>query len=341
MKQIFLAFTLITIFYSCKDKAKSDFADIEEVKFIETQLPIKSVGIDNTEGEIYFFVDKELKNSDLPITIKVDIKLSAGANLSTATNQLDFNTANDVKQIKVTAENGKEKEWFIYLVHHQIQNSDFKIWFDNKGMNNKKYKEIGSSTKKSVWGTANIGTSMYDVYCTKKAEKGVEITTGYTNIVPITAGTLFTGSFNLDAAVKNPTNPKKATKFGTPFIFKPKKIRIKYQYTPGKKLIQATLKDPNSLFGGFTQKEIEGEDECDVYAYLEKRTKDNIIKIAEAYLQDGKKTDGLVEKHIEFKQITDDTPTHITIVFTSGKNADKWRGAVGSKLLVEEFELIY
>lgn len=341
-KKISLFLIGLTLLFACK-KEKSNLAEIINIKFEQNSAtPIKTVGINKAKNEVFIFIDKEIVEENLPITLKVEVEISKGAKTN-ATNNLIFSNADEVKEISVLAQNGNEKKWFIYLVHHQLQNSNFKIWFDNKGMNNKNYKEIGESLKKSIWGTANLGTSMYDIHCTKPSDQGVTITTQETTIVPITAGTLFTGKFDLDAAIKNPTKPENAVNFGAPFVFLPKKLKIKYQYTPGKKLIKAILKNPNSLFDGFTTEEIIGEeDECDIYVYLENRNEKESIKIAEGFLESGKKTNGIIEKEIEINRIKEElNPTHITVVFASSKYGNQWKGAIGSQLLINEFKLIY
>lgn len=343
MKRTFFLFLIGLILLSACKKEKSNLAEILNLKIEQNSaLPIKAVGISKDEGKIFIFIDKELTREHLPLTLKIDIEISKGAKTN-ATNSLDFSNSDEVKQISVLSENGHEKKWLIYLVHHQLQNAGFKTWFDNQGMNSKYYKEIGESLEKSVWGTANMGTSMYGVYCTKPTVQGVTITTQKTTTIPITAGTLFTGKFDLELAIKNPTKPENAVSFGTPFVFIPKKMKIKYQYVPGKKLIQAKLKNPDNLFDGFTVEEVLGEeDECDVYVYLENKSGNEPVKIATGALELGKKTEGVIEKEIEIKRINQELePTHITVVFASSKYGNQWKGAVGSQLSINEFKLIY
>lgn len=343
MKKTFLPILIGLLFFSACKKEKSNLAEVVNLTIEQNPtLPTKSVGISKDEGKIFIFIDKELTKEHFPLALKVNIEISKGAKTN-ATNSLNFSTADEVKEIRVLSENGHEKKWLIYLVHHQLQNTNFRAWFDNKGMNSKNYKEIGESLVKSVWGTANMGTSIYGIYCTKPASKGVIITTQKAPIIPITAGTLFTGKFDLDVAIKNPTKPESAVSFGTPFVFIPKKMKIKYQYTPGKQLIQAKLKNPDNLFDGFTTEEIKGEeDECDMYVYLENRNGNEPIRIAEGALELGKKTEGVIKQEIEIKRINQELePTHIIVVFASSKYGNQWKGAVGSQLSIDEFKLIY
>lgn len=324
-----------------KDIIRFDITSLSNADLI-----VKDTELDAEKKLIYIFIDNDLSGVNFPLSVYTNIQLSAGATIPSVTNgEIIFNNPDEVKNIQVVAEDGTFQDWYIFIVHHQLQNSNFETWFDNKGMNGFNYKEIGPSYETSIWATANLGTSIYGQYGTQPLvnEEGnfVKIMTDSTERLPLTAATLFTGKFNLAGATSNPTDPREATIFGTPFKYKPTAIQFKFKYQAGEKYIQATLNDPSDIFGGFTVSEIEGEDQCSIYAILEKRTDNEVYEIARAELFSETTQDVITETTIPFNYTSDEEPTHIIVVFASSKGGDLWKGAVGSTLIVENLKLIY
>ncbi len=348
MKKLLIIFAFISVLISCEED-KSSNAEILEIdinSFSNNDLIFESTYVDNENSKVFIFINNDLLDFAFPITLNADIKLSSGAKTSSiSNNELNFSTPDEVKTLEVEAEDGTSKNWYIYLVHHQIQNSNFENWFDNLGMNGHNYDEIGSSSVTSIWATANMGTSMYGVYCTQPITDGsntlAEITTSETTQLPITAGTVFTGIFSLAGAIANPTDPEQATLFGTPFIFKPTGMKFKFKYQAGDNYIQATLNDPSSIFGGFTTEDIDGEDQCTIYAFFEIRNGDQVTEIARTKMESGTTGDIMTEALLTFNYTSSENPTHITIVFSSSTDGALWRGAVGSTLVIDDLELIY
>jgi len=355
MKKIIIPILAIFMLISCSDDEKSSNADIismEITGFSDQALVHTATEIIAEEAKVYIYLDNDLTQHTFPIHIASEIILSSGAKAASIVDgELSFSNIDEVKKITITAEDGNVKDWYIFIIHKQIQNHRFENWYTGVGMNGKSYTEIGNSAIESLWATANMGTSMYTVYCTQPkyetANTLAEIKTGQTGLtaenstIPITAGTLFTGRFNIAGAIANPTDPKKATDFGIPFRHKPTAIKVKYKYQAGEKYIQATLNSPTNIFGGFTVTEIEGEDQCSIYAILEKRSGDSSIELARAQLDSGTTPDILTEFTIPFNYTSTENPTHITIVFTSSIDGDLWRGAVGSTLIVDDLQLVY
>lgn len=349
MKKILILFSISLLLFACSDEDKSSDADIVGLSITNlssSDLSLKDVKIDSETSKIYIFLDNDLSQFTFPISLTTDIKLSSGAKTrSISGSELNFSNPDETKVIEVEAEDGTIKTWYIYLIHHQLQNASFEHWFDNKGMNGKDYKEIGNSYETSLWATANMGTSMDGVYGTQPIADGsdtlAEITTGKTTQVPITAGTLFTGRFNLADAMVNPTDPKKATDFGVPFIFRPSAMKIKFKYQAGETYQKATVNNPGNILGGFTVTDIEGEDQCSIYAILEVRNGDQVKEIAKAELFSGTTSNVLTEKTAPFIYTSSEQPTNITIVFTSSRYGDLWKGAVGSTLTIDDLEFVY
>jgi len=348
MKKILSLLFVVALFFACADD-KSNKADITDAYIIDLSdgnLNYVQTSIDSENGKIYLYFNNDLRNITFPILLNADIKTSSGAKLSSLINgELEFSNSDAVLSTEVIAEDGTTKSWSVFLVHKQLQNSGFENWFENMGMNGKSYKESGNSAITSVWATANMGTSSYSVYGSKPISDGentlVEIKTQEAGNLPITAGTIFTGIFSLADAIANPTDPEKATLFGTPFIFRPSGFKFKFKYQAGEDYIQATLINPTNIFGGFTIEDISGEDECTIYAFLEVRDGDQITEIARTKMESGTTEDNMTETMLTFDYTSNVNPTHITIVFSSSTGGALWRGAVGSTLVVDDLELIY
>ena len=348
MRNILVLIVFTCLFFSCNEEKSSnaDIIDFTITNLSNDVLVVSDIEINADVNKIYIFFDNNLFQQTFPLNITSDIKLSSGAKANSfADGEIIFSSADEVKHIIVEAEDGTQKDWYIALVHKQIQNADFENWFTNVGMNGKEYEEIGNSSIGSFWATANMATSMFTKYGTQPIYDGeetlVQIKTETTSQVPITAGTLFTGQFDISGAIANPTDPKKATDFGIPFKHRPKAIQFDFKYQAGENYIQATLQDPGNIFGGFTIDEIDGEDQCSIYAILENRDGDEIIEIARAEMQTTTTPDVLTTTTVPFEYTTDDTPTHITVVSTSSKDGDLWKGAVGSTLVIDKLIMTY
>jgi putative glycosyl hydrolase or carbohydrate binding protein len=348
MKKILPLLLIAILFFACSDDKSSnaDITDAYITDLSDSNLDYIQSSIDNENGKIFLFFNNDLRNITFPINLGADIKVSSGAKMSSLLNgELIFLTPDNILTTEVIAEDGTSKNWSVFLVHKQLQNSDFETWFDNMGMNGKAYKESGNSSVTTVWSTANMGTSTYSVYGTKPINDSentlVEIKTQEAGNLPITAGTIFTGVFSLAEAIANPTDPEKATLFGTPFIFRPTGFKFKFKYQAGDNYVQATLVNPTNIFGGFTIADIAGEDKCTIYAFLEVRDGDQITEIARTKMESGTTENNLTEATLTFNYTSTENPTHITIVFSSSTDGALWRGAVESTLVVDDVELIY
>lgn len=350
MKKALLMISAFIFFLSCSnDDTKSDKANILEFNILGSsneELIIVHQLINKDKSSLYLYFNNDLSTFTFPISFTIDFELSNGAKVnSLPNNSIEFNDCNDVQTIEIEAEDGTVQEWYVFLVNKQIQNSNFENWYSNKGMNGLYYDEIGLSYEKAVWATANLGTSMYEAYGTQpiinQDSRYLKIQTlNPDELVPLAAGTIYTGRFDVSQAISNPLDPKKATNMGTPFISKPTAFRIKYSYESGDTLCQITFNSSTSIFGGYNKEDLEGEDQCSIYSILENRDGDQITEIAKAELF-SETTSGIIETNIDFNYYSDLNPTHIIVVFTSSKDGDLWKGAVGSKLIVQEFELIY
>lgn len=163
--------------------------------------------------------------------------------------------------------------------------------------------------------------------------------------MPIAAGNLFMGTFDTMNAIKNVL---KATKFGIPFENAPTYLTGYYKYKAG------------DVFSEVGKPVASKKDKCDIYAIFYEvddkvKTLDgtnafihpNLISVAR--ITDQKETDEWIKFNFPFiikpgKVIDKDKLNsgmyNLAVVFTSSINGDRYRGAVGSTLLVDEVEII-
>lgn len=167
--------------------------------------------------------------------------------------------------------------------------------------------------------------------------------------MPIAAGNLFIGNFNMLDAIANPLN---ATRFGTPFYSKPTRLTGYYKYKAGDRFYEN---------GIYTSR----KDIFNIYAIFYEVTSDtNILDgnlantnykhpnmVALALMPNPHETNQWEFFDIPFDydrygKIIDKNKLasggyKVSIIFASSKDGAIFEGAPGSTLLVDEVELIY
>lgn len=373
-------FILSTIFlFSCERgellNSEADIIDVTlpagmkvgEPIITNDKVRIPKMTVSQEDNEI---LEEQLK------TLAPGFKLTPGATIS------DDGVARDFTYPQTYTVTSEDKKW---TKSYEI--SFFEIFnkttftFDNYELStgSKKYYYFFEINEKTggyqyVWDSGNsgfaitAGNSPADSYPTSivstgKTGAGAKLITRSTGALggmfgmPIAAGNLFLGVFEL----KNATSkPLEATLFGMPTVMsEPKEVTLWCKYKPG-----AEYKDKN----GNT---IDMLDRPEVYAVLyepekdEKgnpirlngtniKTADNIISIAvmsEEQAQQARVND---LENDEYKFITipfesrkafdpkkqEQGIYHITLVFSSSAKGNLFEGAVGSTLLVDEVEFI-
>ncbi|MCY4781394.1 PCMD domain-containing protein [Sphingobacterium sp. UT-1RO-CII-1] len=175
---------------------------------------------------------------------------------------------------------------------------------------------------------------------------------------PMAAGNLFLGSFNLKDVMK----PLTATEFGRPFNRMPVSLEGSFNYKAGDELVERDA-------SGTVLIPAIGVDSCDIYAvfynrkelvarqvdvknpvdYLDGYTIHNDESIvAVARLNDGSSTagEGFIDFKVPFvfrKEVNENDlyamDYNIAIVITSSKYGDQFKGAIGSKLIVDRIKI--
>ncbi|MBA7547973.1 hypothetical protein ES705_40414 [subsurface metagenome] len=349
MKKLIFLLLIVILIAGCKKEEKSSEAIILDFSVTNTSISdfqLEYIILDQTLNHIVVLSQTSLAEENPPISLTPEITISDRASVEPGSGvAVSFDNKEEAIPYVVTAEDGTQSNWFLTMRDKQLPNSGFEDWFDTIGMDGQHYLEPGLSATSTIWATANMATSIYGKYGTTPLEDGentlVKIVTDETSTVPITAGTVFTGTFDLKGAINNPTDPAQSTDWGIPFTFKPTALKVKFKYTSGENYIKCTLINPNDIFGGFDVTPLEGEDLCYIWSNLEVWDGENVRRIARAELISPTTEDVLTETIIPYEYISDEKPTHIVVVTSSSKDGEFFTGSVGSTLIIDDIELVY
>ncbi len=170
----------------------------------------------------------------------------------------------------------------------------------------------------------------------------------YGGVVPaITSGSVFTGWFDSDISLAM-SDPLSTTHFGIAYDKKPLRFTGHYRYTPGEKFIDGT--DPKNIVT------VDKTDECAIQAVLYEAETDDFTltghdinksdkRVAVAALSDGTAKAAWTSFDIPFTWLEGKTydpakKYKLAIVCSSSKEGDLFKGAGGSTLLIDEFEVV-
>lgn len=341
---------LVISVFSCNDdnNAVSDKAELTgfTVSASGGFTPVKTF-IDTEKGEVQVFTSGDLNTLTFPLSLKAEIEISDGATVEPASGAtITLKDPEDFARIKITSEDGSNESEYIFTIRdRQIPNAEFENWFQETGMNSQPFQQPGRYKESTVWATANMGTSIYSIYgttpVTEANSKAIKIESVSTIGMPLIAGALYIGEFDINSAMKDPTNPVAAAKLGIPFYERPKSVKFKYKYKAGNQLIQAVPKQPGNLFGGFDIFTLQGKDKFGMEIALEKREGENVTVIAKTNFQSDQEVENLTEKILPFTYLSTETPTHFYISFSPSFDGGTFKGAVGSALTIDDIEIIY
>jgi len=348
MKKVVLALFAILLL-SCEEEGP--ISDAYELLGFEVEStgefdPYKT-HIDTAGNQIFVFSSANLDLNSFPLSLNPVVTVSPGASVTPSSGSaVVFDDPEDFVKYTITAEDGLGSEEYMFTIRdNQIPNADFENWFEETGMNSQPFLQPGKYAETSVWATTNMGTSIYSIYGTTPQQDGdnkmAKIETVETVAIPIVAGAMYLGTFDLDGAIADPGNPAAAAKLGIPFFQKPSAVQFKYSFESGDQLIQAVLKDPGNLFGGFDIYNLEGTDKFGINAVLEKRTGDMVTIIAQAEFESDQEIGTMTEMNLELQYLSDDDPTHFHISFSPSVDGGMFKGAIGSQLIIDDLKMIY
>ncbi|WP_195372892.1 MULTISPECIES: PCMD domain-containing protein [Parabacteroides] len=338
---------------------QSSEAKITEFTFAHEAVTKQPI-IDGTN--ITFMVAEDIQPEVLAALVPT-IKVSDKATVSPASGVAqDFSSP---VTYTVTSEDGIVTAKYTVSVSGKVLKFSFDEWVE-KGDNPKKYMTPTPLDKlDSSNGGADFLVNLpmagggafeggFPVLQTDDAKEGaaaVKLVTLYTKgaglgMAPvITSGSLFTGSF-----VLNIMDQLSSTKFGIMCDKKPLLFNGYYKYTPGELYLDGS--DKNNIV-----EHPELKDECSIKGVLYEVSNesesltghnigdsDKIVAVAE--LKDGSAKAEYTPFSLEFKfeegKTYDATKLYkLALVCSSSKDGDKFKGAAGSTLIVDEFEVVF
>ena len=354
-KHVILYFLVSIIISSCiRDEALNAEADILSCtlpKAVMTTSPI----INN--NSVTLFVGPETDVSALA----PEFTLTPGATISPLSGTVhDFNLP---QKYTVTAADGVWKKTYTVSVNDTELATNYN--FEDTLGGKKYYIFVERQEDKVImeWASGNAGYAMTGVPKTAddyptfqiadgKEGKCLSLVTRSTGFfgqlmgMPIAAGNLFIGSFDVNNAM---SYPLQATKFGLPFRYVPTYLAGYYKYKAGDKFTEEG-------------KPVDGKrDICDIYAIMYETsesvptldgsnafTSPNLVSIAR--IDNAKETDEWTYFKLPFitrpgkfidKEKLRDGKYNVAIVFTSSLEGAYFNGAIGSTLLIDEVELVY
>lgn len=340
---------MLFLLVSCiKDAPLNPEADIETFT-VDAGLTTGTTVIDQANRKIQLYITSKAYDQGFAPVITV----SAGARIMPASED-SIHPGDHAVVYTVTSETGmNEKKYLVEVINVGNWSFDFETW---KQHNTDKYEYPVEADDIEIWASGNPGVSLAgvpkrsDAYPTRSTgdawsgQKAVELVTIKGTILSefvgayIFAGSVFLGTFNSSVAL---ANPLKATEFGQPYKGLPKRFTGYYKYTPG------------PVFQDEHQNPIPGKtDACSIYAVLfngpERLDATNIQSservIARAVLTDGSARSTFTRFDIPFvyKDGWDGHANNLmmAIVASSSSEGDHYRGAIGSKLIVDSLAVV-
>lgn len=347
----------------------NDQAEITKITFnSDLVLSQPEITYKDYKYEIVFYVKPGIDQSKLQLT--PIIELSKGAIVKPASGEVvDFSKAIDKGDddtefvyFNVVAENYQITRQYRarFKVGTLVPKTNFENWVAE---GEDYYKPEGS------WATSNKGIEMIKMFeglyndgaivspvAEGQSGKGAKISTAYTTGMPspmpglfpaipaITSGSLFLGDFVVDAL-----NTLNSTQFGIPYFEKPVSVKGYFKYKPGEKYYYC--EDPKNN----SNKAVEDPtktDQCALSAvlyevsnydeFLNGETIFNSNKIVAFAQIINSKQDSFkeFELKLDYKKNYDSSKKYrFAVIFSSSKDGDKFCGAGGSELIVDEVEI--
>lgn len=372
---------------SCiKDEAPNAEADITGISFQEDILANSYIDMNPSYDEALdaYPIRVNVKEGTDVTKLAPVFELTPGATINPASgSNQDFTSP---VRYTVTSQDKNWKRVYAVTVREQkASNIPTTFHFENvrliKGISNtsdlekKRYYHEFYEEQDSgelTWASGNKGfnwaasSSLTTEYPTVQYDEGVKgkcakletrLTGSMGNMVkmPIAAGNLFIGSFDMLNAI---TNPLSATRFGTPFYNKPLRLTGYYKYKAGEKFYEngayTDRKDMMNIYAIFydgVDNSTGKEKDVTLDGHLPDTNYEHPNMVALALMENPHETDKWEHFDIPFdyarygKKIDEAKLANggykISLIFASSKDGAVFEGAPGSTLLIDEVELIY
>lgn len=340
---------------------------------VVTEQPV----IDEENGTITFRVSDTSVDEDLAALVPT-IEISPKAILTPASGVAqDFSNGKKV-EYTVTAEDGTSKKYTVFISGSSEYYS-FEAWqplnegafeepvggwsTSNTGVYfiKQMYPDVynGDYAALKSEDAKDGATAVKLVTLDTKGQAGVDL--GFFKIpaIPkVTSGSLFLGTFETDI-----TNTLNSTKFGNPYYSKPVSVQFSYKYTPGETYYTC----PDPVKAETVVEDNTKTDECSATAviyevpywdtvdpsdsnnkeYDKRLTGANLYTNTDQVIAISTFSSGLQESYkdvtLNLEYIKDYDPTkkyRFAIVFSSSKDGDKFTGAPGSAMIVDNVRVI-
>lgn len=332
-----------------------------------TQMIVPDIA--SNESEIVFIVRSLLS---LPKAVPVTFQLTPGATISPENGSAQDFTAGPVTYT-VTSEDGAWQRQYAVsfreatLPMSQLSFEHFEAvvsQYDANTSYHEFYEEGTGGERRNIWANGNPGVAIvnsgwapeqFPTYATPDGYSGygVCLNTQYAGALgalfgkPIAAGNLFLGRFIIENVL---LDALKATDFGIPTDRVPLRVKGWYKYTPGPEfkdkeqhIVEGRI-DEASIYGVFYRNtDEEGNavklDGTNVLTspYIVRRSQVASLPATDSWTQfemffEGEKAEAEILEALGYS---------FTIVFSSSKDGDRFEGAIGSTLFVDEVEVIY
>jgi len=339
----------VIIQQSCiKDAPPNPEADIESVQLDQSQLT-GNIFIDQINRTITLNLTAEaFQNGISPV-----LQLSDGASVQPASGSaITFDGTEDNTYAVTSASGENTKIYTVKVVNVGNWGFDFENWRSHP---TDAYEFPIESGNVQIWSSGNPGVALSGIPAQRDAYPTRSTTNGYLGTkaaelvtikgttlsefvgIRLFAGSLFLGDFNASQAL---LNPLAATEFGQPYVGLPDRLTGYYTYTAGAEyqnregVVQPGVKDKCAIYAVL----FNGPDRLNATNVM---TSDKVI--ARAELPDGsdKATFTRFDVPFVYKQgVSISENVMVAIVASSSADGNEYRGAVGSRLIVDSLRVI-
>lgn len=331
-----------------KDAPLNPEADIEAVE-VDPSLLTGNVFIDQINRTITLNLTADAFDKGIaPV-----LTLSTGASVTPASGTKIVFEKDKAIRYTVTSASGKNtKTYTIKVVNVGNWGFDFENWQSHP---TSAYEYPVENDNIQIWSSGNPGVALSGIPAQRDAYPTRSTTAGYMGTkaaelvtikgttlseivgIKLFAGSLFLGDFNASQAL---LNPLAATEFGQPYVGLPDRFTGYYTYSSGAEYMNRD---------GVVQPGV--KDKCSIYAVLyngpERLNATNIMTsdkvIARAELSDGSEKGSFTRFDIPFtyrQGATIGSSLMLAIVASSSADGGEYKGAIGSKLVVDSLRVI-
>lgn len=335
-----------------------------------------SVSIDSDNHTVTFSVDEDMLEEDefagALAYLYPEFTISENATCDATSGEvMDFTGNGNSVTITVTAENGTEVEWVItanLVIVPTTLSNDFNSWTETTESGSILIAKVEGTWETveptDVWASANLGcfaltNSLVGVSIETLAMSKDEGKDGYAALLQtldtgngtglfnsyapaITPGTLYTGSFSL-----NFSNTLASTYFGISYKGKPSTLNVTYKYEAGTEYVNGTTGDEVDK-GMIVAVLYEATDDSGNDFHLDgTNIKDETYHVMSAWAggEEGVSDTGgeWTTVSVPFEEIGtyDSSKSYkLAVVFQSSINGADEQGAIGSKLWIDNMEVL-